>query len=180
MKIISVGDMINEGIKKSKSLREAFVKAYWEDIVGNLDKKSEVIKIKDQKLFVKVEGSANLHFMTLKKGIYLKNIENLLNGEYIREIIYKLGKINLNNKILNKVEKSKGCSRLYEIDIVDFSSHSLEERIERLSRVSKERETFLLKNGYKKCIQCGNLFLGKNLRCPKCRGIKDRTVVNKY
>lgn len=180
MKIISVGDMINDGIKKSKSLREAFVKAYWKDIVGNLDKKSEVIKIKDQKLFVKVEGSANLHFMTMKKGIYLKNIEKLLNGKYIQEIVYKLGKINLNNKILNEVEKPKGCFKIDEIDSVDFSDYSLEERIERLSIVSKERELFLLENGYKKCVQCGNLFLGKNLRCPKCRGIKDRTVVNKY
>lgn len=177
MKIVSVEDMINTGIKKSKTLREAFIKAYWKDIVDKMDIRSEVIKIKEEQLFVKVEGSANLHFMTMKKGIYLKNIEKLLNGEYIQDIIYKLGKINLNNKIQYRVDESKEYPKGENID---FSGYSMEERIERLSKVSQEREVFLLENGYSKCIQCGNLFLGKNLRCPKCRGIKDRTVVNKY
>lgn len=177
MKIVSVEDMINTGIKKSKTLREAFIKAYWKDIVDKMDVRSEVIKVKEDKLFVKVEGSANLHFMTMKKRIYLKNIDKLLNGGYIHEIVYKLGKINLSNKIQYRVDEFKECPKGEEID---FSGYSIEERIERLSRVSQEREIFLLENGYSKCIQCGNLFLGKNLRCPKCRGIEDRTVVNKY
>ncbi|MDP0488166.1 MAG: DciA family protein [Fusobacterium sp. JB021] len=177
MKIISVEEMISKGIKKSKTLREALIKAYWKDIVDKMEVKSEVIKIKDEILIVKVEGSANLHFMTMKKNIYLENIEKLLKGKYIKKINYKLGKVNLQNKLQNKLEEIKEAERIKD---VDYSIYSLEERIELLAQASKKREKYLLQNGYSKCIQCDNLFLGNNLKCPKCRGIEDKTVVNKY
>ncbi|MFK4785870.1 hypothetical protein [Fusobacterium sp. MFO224] len=177
MKITSVGEMIRKGIQKSKTLRESLLKAYWRDIVGNMEVKSEVIKIKEDQLFIKVEGSANLHFMKMKETTYLNNIEKLLNGKFIQKINFRLGKINLNNKIQKEFERME---EIEEITEIDYSNYSLEERIKMLEEMSKIREQYLLENGYKKCIQCGNLFLGKENKCPKCRGIKDRTVVNKY
>lgn len=177
MKIINVNDMISEGIKKSKVLREALIKAYWKEIIGNLYKKSEVIKIKNGTLFVKVDGSANLHFMTMKKIEYIESIKKLLNGNYILNINYRIGKINLNSKIESKILEDKNSEVVRNIDL---SNYSFEERINMLSEASKKREIFLLEKGYKKCRKCKNLFLGEWLVCPKCRGEKEKTVINKY
>lgn len=177
MKIINVKDMINEGIKKSKVLREALIKAYWKEIVGKLHKKSEVINIKNETLFVRVDGSANLHFMAMKKTEYIESIKKLLNGNYILNINYRVGKINLNSKIENEILEQKNNKYFKNID---FSRYSLEERIKMLSEAAKKREFFLLDKGYKKCLKCKNLFLGKELICPKCRGEKEKTVINKY
>lgn len=176
--LTNVKNIINEAIKKSKILRFSMINGNWKKIVDKMYINSTPYLIKDNKLYVKVNGSSNLHFMSLKKKYYLKNIEQLLKGNYIDEIIYTIGKVELDNKI-NSYEIEEVEEKEIE-EIKDFDNLSLEQKILKLSEFSKQREKKLIKIGYKKCLKCGSLFLGESRLCNKCLGIKDKTVINKY
>lgn len=176
--LTNVKNIINEAVKKSKILRFSVINGNWNKIVDKMYMNSTPYLIKDNKLYVKVNGSSNLHFMTLKKRYYLKNIEQLLEGNYIDDIVCIIGKVNIDDKI-NSYETEEVEEKKIE-EIKDFDNLSLNQKILKLSEFSKQREKKLIKVGYKKCLKCGSLFLGESRLCNKCLGIKDKTVINKY
>lgn len=178
VRLTNVKNIINEAVKKSKILRFSVINGNWNKIVDKMYMNSTPYLIKDNKLYVKVNGSSNLHFMTLKKRYYLKNIEQLLEGNYIDDIVCIIGKVNIDDKI-NSYETEEVEEKKIE-EIKDFDNLSLNQKILKLSEFSKQREKKLIKVGYKKCLKCGSLFLGESRLCNKCLGIKDKTVINKY
>lgn len=183
MKIVEMDSMILEAMKKSNTLRTAMLIGKWEEIVGKVHKISEVIGIRERVLFVRVESSTYLHFMNMKKYEYIQKINGYLQGDYINNIVFRTGKINIENKF--EIEKLKNE---YEKKIKDkrvipkeykTEKMSLEESIKYLSKLSKKREEYLLEEGYSKCKECGSIFLGKRDFCDKCMGIPIQTVINK-
>lgn len=183
MKIVEMDNMILEAMKKSSTLRTAMLIGKWEEIVGKVHKISEIIGAKEKVLYVRVESSTYLHFMNMKKYEYIKKINEYLKGEYIDNIIFKTGKINIENKFEieklkkeyeNKIKDKRIIPKEYETEKM-----SLEESIKYLSRLSKKRERYLLEEGYSKCKNCGSIFLGKRDFCDKCMGIPIQTVINK-
>ena len=183
MKIVELDNMIFDAIKKSNTLRTAILVGKWEEIVGKVHKISEVVGIKERVLYVKVESSTYLHYMNMKKYEYIEKINNYFQGEYIINIVFKTGKINIENKFeiekLKNEYKEKIKDKRIMPETYEIENMSLEKSIEYLSNLSKKREEYLLKEGYSKCKECGSIFLGKRDLCDRCMGIPIQTVINK-
>lgn len=183
MRIVNMEGMIEEAMKKSKTLRIAMLVGSWEEIVGKFYKVSEIIGVKENTLYVKVESSSYLHYMNGKKIEYIEKINKFLGNDYIKNIIFKIGKIDIEYKFqLEKMKKEFQEKKEEKIVIPEkfqVENKSIEDSIKYLKRLSKNREKILLEKGYKKCIICGSIFLGNTKICDRCRGIPIQTVINK-
>ena len=179
--IVSLKSMIENAVSKSSLLRISMIKGAWESIADELAVKSEPLGIKDEILYTAVENSIYLHAMEMKKRAYLARIEKLLNGKYVKDIKYRVRKIDIHAKIErgdNIIEIDKAPKRVFEDH--KTKNMSVEESIKYLSVLAKKREEYLLKNTeYKRCRECGRIFLGMEDTCPQCRG-ENRTAINKY
>ena len=182
-KITEIDTMIESAILKSNTLRGAMLVGYWENIVNKAHSHSEVIGLKDKTLYIKVGNSSFLHFMNMKKDEYIEKINKFLNGDYVEKIVLKLGKINIENKFqleqLKKEFEEKKIEKIIIPDVYKTESMTLEESIKYLAKMSKEREKYALSKGYVKCEKCKSIFLGIEKLCPKCRGVIEKTALNK-
>ncbi|MGL4392164.1 MAG: DciA family protein [Fusobacteriaceae bacterium] len=88
-----ISELVWSRINKTEKLKEVYLKANWEKIVGDLSKKSSLNKIEKGIAFLNVENSACLHFMTLKKEEYKKKFNEILEEDYIKDLNFKLKKI---------------------------------------------------------------------------------------
>ncbi|MGL4688319.1 MAG: DciA family protein [Fusobacteriaceae bacterium] len=95
LKILSIKNLIDEALKKSRKLKETYIKINWISIVGNLEKKSFPNYIKERTLHVIVESSTVMHHMILNEEKYIKKCNELINEDYIKEIRYKIGNLEL-------------------------------------------------------------------------------------
>lgn len=183
MKIIEIDNMIFEAMKKSNTLRVSMLIGNWEEIVGKVHKISEIIGIKDKILYVRVESSTYLHYMNMKKYEYIEKINRYLQGEYIKNIVFRTGKINIENKFEIENLKDEYAKKIKDKRIViknfETEKMSIDESIKYLSKLSKKKEEYLLREGYSKCKECGTIFLGNRDLCDKCMGIPIQTVINK-
>lgn len=177
--IISVKEMIERAVSKSGTLRISIIKGAWQGITGELSLKSEPLGIKDAVLYVAVENSICLHALSMRKEKYIEKINRLLKGQYIVDVKYRVRKIDLQAK-LERGEAFKIFEEKEE-KITEYKTKdmSIEESIKYLSALAKKREQFLIKKGYKKCAECGSIFLGKEKLCSKCREEENLTI-NKY
>nr|WP_307774585.1 DUF721 domain-containing protein [uncultured Cetobacterium sp.] len=162
--LMNVSEAIEEAVIKSRKLKEGIIRGRWQEIVGKLANKSNPLWIKEFTLYVVVEDTMYLHHMTINKENYLSKIEKLLKDRYIQDIRFKVSRVN-NFEQNFQIEKE-------EIKKEDFVSQlanlTLDEKIEILKKKSKDREQALLKSGFKKCIDCGSMFLGEEDLCRPC------------
>lgn len=179
-KIISVKNMIEIAVTKSNILRVSMIKGAWGNIVENFWLKSEPLGLRDGLLYVAVENSVLLHAMTMKKEIYIQKINSLLRGEYVIDIKYRVKKINIDEKFERGEQLEVFIKEPEEIMEYKTENMSIDESIKYLSKLSKQREEKLLKKGYKKCLRCKKIFLGKESLCSNCRGEKENLTINRY
>ena len=106
----------------------------------------------------------------------LENVNEEFHGTAVSEIYIKGGKIYNNRDIYNEhketeetaeitAEEKKKIERLFP----DVENNELAERIKNIALNSKINEKILLKKGYIECERCGDLFLGEEEICIKCR-----------
>lgn len=178
--IVSLRKMIENGLTKSSTLRLSMIKGAWVNISENFWLKSEPLSLKNGLLYVIVENSSFLHAMTMKKNVYIYRINKLLRAEYVVDINFRIGKINLKEK--KERGESLELEREKKVQVTEFKTKdmSIEESIKYLSKLSKKREAALLKKGYKKCRDCKKIFWGQSDLCPICRGEKENLTINKY
>lgn len=179
MGINSVKEMVEEAIIKSRKLKEGILRAKWEEVVGKLYKKSKPIGIKEETLFVFVEDSVFLHHMTMNKNKYLKNIENILKDNYVKDIRFKVGKVEVEEYFLDEDMYMDNNSMDFQTPSSEdkIKKMSIDETIEYLKKISHERDEFLHKKGYKKCKKCGTMFKGESECCYPCsRGSDDECI----
>ncbi len=93
--VISVKDIIEEAVVKSKKLKEAIIRAKWKEIAGTLFFKSSPLYIKEGVLHVLVESSILLQHMYMNKNNYIEKINIILKDNYIEDIVFKVGNIPL-------------------------------------------------------------------------------------
>lgn len=173
MNLMRVNEFIGSAIIKSRKLKEGMLRGYWKEIVGNLYKKSEPVKIKDKILYVIVEDAIYLHHMSMNKNNYLDNIEKLLKDRYIIDIRFRVSALNgydysgLSKKIAEEKFKEQDLKE-FRVKSVEFSKLTIEKKIEILKKESKERERRVIDKGYKRCRKCGKIFFGENDYCDDC------------
>lgn len=166
MDIMNVSEAVEEAIVKSRKLKEGIVRGHWRDIVGKLSKKSEPFWIKEGILYVLVEDSIYLHHMSMNKNKYLKKVQEILKKDYVKDIRFKISKVQSCNYVEcidKKTDEEKKESFISEIKDL-----TLEKKIEVLKKRAKEREEALRLKGYKKCDICGMMFFGEGDTCKPC------------
>ncbi|MCK5779831.1 MAG: DUF721 domain-containing protein [Psychrilyobacter sp.] len=178
-KIVTISEMMEISITKSRQLKEAILKSEWEKIVGDLSKKSHVIFLKQGKLFVGVENSIWIQHMNFQKKNIIKKINTFLGGDYIKELIFKIGKKTPNEYFLEEKEKESIHIDLDNITLspdeyldIDKELENLEdieikERTKKIIEKSYKRKKYLNLHGYKRC-DCGAYFKSENSKCAVC------------
>ncbi len=91
--VIDLKDMIDEGLKKSRKLKEVYIKIYWKEIVGDLSKRSFPKDVKNGVLTVLCESSTLIHHMNLNRGIYIEKINRIVKEDYVKEIRFLTGSL---------------------------------------------------------------------------------------
>ena len=179
MDIMNVSEAIEEAIIKSRKLKEGIIRGHWRDIVEKLSEKSEPLWIKDGTLYVLVEDSMYLHHMSMNKNKYLKRVCDILKKEYVKDIRFKISKIqnlDYSNYMSTEIKDKKN-----EEFTSELKNLTLDEKIDVLKRKAKEREQVLISKGYKKCDICGMMFLGEEKVCKPCslKDIVDKLLEDK-
>ncbi|MGM0508404.1 MAG: DUF721 domain-containing protein [Fusobacteriota bacterium] len=177
-----IQEIIKEQIKKSPFLKKEMLDVKWKDIVGeNLAKKSRPVFIKEGKLKVQVESSIWLQEMRFLERDILKKVNTFLSDEEVKEIYFKVGKINdkkfsninMNEKEyeridINNVTLSREDIYLIKKEIKDIENPDIKKRIYKVISNNKKREKALLKKGYKKCGKCGSIHKNSGDKCTIC------------
>lgn len=163
MKLLSVSDAVEEAVIKSRRLREGIIRGYWNEIVGKLSSQSKPLGIKNGELLVVVTDSIYLHYLLLKKDLYIKKVNEILKEHYVDDIRFKISKVEKYNFTTEKIEKKERNSFISMIKEL-----SLDEKIEYLKNQAIKREKEMEKKGFKKCKRCGSMFLGENDLCMPC------------
>ncbi len=169
MGIMSVSEAVEEAVVKSRKLKEGIIRGHWFEIVGNLSTKSEPLWIKEDTLYILVEDSVYLHHMSMNKNKYLKKIEEILKKVYVKDMRFKVSKVNKGEEYSVSLENKENKENFEKKEFIsELKDLDLEKKIEILKRKSQEREEALRKEGYKKCNFCGTMFLGEGNLCKPC------------
>lgn len=98
IKMTNTKVIIDEALKKSRKLREVYIKINWEKIVGDLKNRCFPVYIKESTLFIVTDASSVLHYLTLNKENILKKSNDVLKGEYLKEIVVRIGNVEQTDK----------------------------------------------------------------------------------
>ncbi|MGL5950903.1 MAG: DUF721 domain-containing protein [Cetobacterium sp.] len=171
--VTSIKNIVEDAVVKSRKLKEGIIKGRWREVAGNISTKSQPLYIRDNTLFVLVENSTYLYHMNMNKNKYLEKIAEILKGDYVTEIRYKVSKINediqknVDDMYINSNKRPEKDNFVTKIERIQ-SEEDIEEALKRLKLLSEERQKFLLQQGFKKCRRCGSLFEGKEDICSLC------------
>lgn len=91
--VTKLSDMIEIGLRKSRKLKEVYIKVHWKDIVGNLSTKSFPKELKNRVLIVVCESNTLIHYMNLNKGIYIEKINSIIKEKYIEDLRFLTGSL---------------------------------------------------------------------------------------
>lgn len=171
MELANIKQMIDSAVEKSRRLKEGILKAKWQEITGKLFVKSKVLYIKEGTLYIAVESSAVLHYMEINKEKYIKKINEIFKGNIIYDISFFISRIQIDKELYNMYMDNNNLSDegYFEDEDIDFKHMDISQRIEHLRKSAERREKYLIEKGYKKCKECGALFLGDEELCKVCR-----------
>lgn len=176
--LVDVSDLMEAAITKSRLLKEGILKSEWDKIVGELSKKSFVIFLKQGKLFVGVENSIWIQQMNFQKQSIIVKTNEFLGGDYVSEIIFKIGKKDTKDYFLNEKERDDSI----DLDSVILTAEEYLQMEEELKEIkddfikkqtkvvlekSYKRKKYLKLHGYKQC-KCGIYYSSPEPMCAIC------------
>ncbi|MEI6857699.1 DUF721 domain-containing protein [Psychrilyobacter sp.] len=176
--LVDVSDLMEVAITKSRLLKEGILKSEWDNIVGELSKKSFVIFLKQGKLFVGVENSIWIQQMNFQKQSIIKKINEFLGGDYVSEIVFKIGRKDTKDYFLEKKEIDEPID-LDNVTLTGEEYLQMEEElrgiendlIKKQTKIilekSYKRKKYLKLHGYKQC-KCGIYYSSTEPMCVIC------------
>ena len=153
------------------------IRKNWKKIVGDVIAEYSFPSFFSKgKLTVIVENNLIMNEMKMYRETILENINEEFHGIAVGEIYMKSGKIYYNGDLYKDYEETEETAEITDEEkekIEELFSESendeLAERIKNIALNSKINEKILLKKGYRECERCGDLFLGEDEICIKCR-----------
>ena len=153
------------------------IRKNWRKIVGDVIAEYSFPSFFSKgKLTVIVENNLIMNEMKMYRETILENINEEFHGIAVGEIYMKSGKIYYNGDLYKDYEETEETAEITDEEkekIEELFSESendeLAERIKNIALNSKINEKILLKKGYRECERCGDLFLGEDEICIKCR-----------
>lgn len=176
--IHNVSDIVTGALKKSKKFKLNYLWANWDKIVGKqLAKKSYVMYIDNNKIYIGVESSIwAQHYNQMKKEI-LNNINHFLKENIFTDLVIRVKKLpdyllmkNNEAESLFDIEKES----LTENEFLKINKISqdindeIKDKIKNIMVLSKKREKSLQKIGKKRCTRCGSIFISESKVCVNC------------
>ena len=180
---MKVSDLMEAAIVKSRLLKEGILKSEWEKIVGELSKKSFVIYLKNKKLVVGVENSIWIQQMNFQKQVIIKNINDFLGGDYVEELIFKIGKksteeyfldeeiVEEENIDLDSIFLTEGDYKEIERELEEIKDEKIKEYTKKVLEKSFKRKKYLKLHGYRRCT-CGVYYKSPEPMCAICMNKK--------
>jgi hypothetical protein len=184
--LVEVSDLMEVAITKSRLLKEGILKSEWDKVVGELSKKSFVIFLRDGKLFVGVENSIWIQQMNLQKQVIIEKINDFLGGNYINDLVFKIGKKKTEDYFLDDDDNLSEDDEKMDLDTITLTSEEyleIEKELEEIKgdhirhmtkgvlEKSYKRKKYLKLHGYKPC-QCGIYYKSKEPMCAICMNKK--------
>ena len=176
-KLNRIGEVSISRITENDRYMIHIIRKNWKKIVGDVIAEYSFPSFFSKgKLTVIVENNLIMSEMKMYRETILENVNEEFHGTAVSEIYIKGGKIHNNRDIYNEhketeetaeitAEEKKKIERLFP----DVENNELAERIKNIALNSKINEKILLKKGYIECERCGDLFLGEEEMCIKCR-----------
>ena len=153
------------------------IRKNWRKIVGDVIAEYSFPSFFSKgKLTVIVENNLIMNEMKMYRETILENINEEFHGIAVGEIYMKSGKIYYNGDLYKDYEETEETAEITDEEkekieelFSENKNNELAERIKNIALNSKINEKILLKKGYRECERCGNLFLGEDEICIKCR-----------
>ena len=176
-KLNRIGEVSISRITENDRYMIHIIRKNWKKIVGDVIAEYSFPSFFSKgKLTVIVENNLIMSEMKMYRETILENVNEEFHGTAVSEIYIKGGKIHNNRDIYNEhkqteeraeitAEEKEKIDRLFP----DVENNELAERIKNIALNSKINEKILLKKGYIECERCGDLFLGEEEICIKCR-----------
>ena len=176
-KLNRIGEVSISRITENDRYMIHIIRKNWKKIVGDVIAEYSFPSFFSKgKLTVIVENNLIMSEMKMYRETILENVNEEFHGTAVSEIYIKGGKIYNNRDIYNDhketeetaeitAEEKEKIERLFP----DVENNELAERIKNIALNSKINEKILLKKGYIECERCGDLFLGEEEICIKCR-----------
>ena len=176
-KLNRIGEVSISRITENDRYMIHIIRKNWKKIVGDVIAEYSFPSFFSKgKLTVIVENNLIMSEMKMYRETILENVNEEFHGTAVSEIYIKGGKIYNNRDIYNEhketeeiaeitAEEKEKIERLFP----DVENNELAERIKNIALNSKINEKILLKKGYIECERCGDLFLGEEEICIKCR-----------
>lgn len=176
-KLNRIGEVSISRITENDRYMIHIIRKNWKKIVGDVIAEYSFPSFFSKgKLTVIVENNLIMSEMKMYRETILENVNEEFHGTAVSEIYIKGGKIHNNRDIYNEhketeetaeitAEEKEKIERLFP----DVENNELAERIKNIALNSKINEKILLKKGYIECERCGDLFLGEEEICIKCR-----------
>ncbi|MGB6128948.1 MAG: DUF721 domain-containing protein [Psychrilyobacter sp.] len=176
--LVDVSDLMDVAITKSRLLKEGILKSEWDKIVGELSKKSFVIFLKNGKLFVGVENSIWIQQMNFQKQSIIKKTNEFLGGNYVSEIIFKIGKKDTKDYFLKETPKNDSIDLdsvtltaeeylQIEVELKEIKDDFIKKQTKIVLEKSYKRKKYLKLHGYKQC-KCGVYYSSPESMCAIC------------
>ena len=165
-------------------VRESLAFAYWARVAGpQAAAATEVEAVRDGVLFVRTKNSVWSHELTFHKQQLISDLNRMLGGRIITEIVYKArgvkkrpaepletdtpGVTELDAVVLDPAEHAELQQTLYTLGSIE-SERIREVMASRMTRDSKLRH-WRIERGWKLCRRCTGLHKTDFNLCPLCR-----------
>ena len=176
-KLNRIGEVSISRITENDRYMIHIIRKNWKKIVGDVIAEYSFPSFFSKgKLTVIVENNLIMSEMKMYRETILENVNEEFHGTAVSEIYIKGGKIYNNRDIYNEHKETEETAEITAEDkekierlFPDVENNDLAERIKNIAFNSKINEKILLKKGYIECERCGDLFLGEEEMCIKCR-----------
>lgn len=172
------------GMESARKVRESLVFAFWSRVVGaQAAEATEVEAVRDGVLFIRTRSSVWSHELTLHKERLLTDLNRMLGGNFITEIVYKARGVDkkpaavsvpdtpeideLNRVVLDPSEKAHLREKLQALITIedDRIRHVVASRMVQDARLRHWR----VERGWRVCTRCGDAHKTEFSLCPICR-----------
>ena len=178
----ALGSAINR-LPSAGQIRESLALAYWPKAVGaQASAASEADSVRDGVLIVRTKSSVWSHELALHKARILQNLNRMLGGNIIRDIVFRaqgltkkeepaaeqdLSVETLNAVVLEPSERSELRSKLQ--DLIHIENDHIRNSIATRLTLDTKLKHWQLENGWKLCTRCSAAHKTDYALCPVCR-----------
>ncbi|MBC7529087.1 MAG: DUF721 domain-containing protein [Chthonomonadaceae bacterium] len=174
----AIGGMANPAL-----IRESLALAYWARTVGEqAAAATEASHVRDGVLYVRTKSSTWSHELQLHKATLILNLNRLLGGRIIRDIMFRAQGIE--RKAPPPPEENPTEEAIMAVILEPAEKDELRKRLEGLIRIEDDHARtalarritldmklrhWRLENGWKLCPRCGSTHKTPQNLCPICR-----------